>query len=305
MPVTQLVHVEITVANLDRAISFFRDGLGVEAGPVQSSRDARWNTLLGLDAETQMRTAEIRFEQESLMLAAFDPAGTPYPKPRASNDPWFQHVALVAGDIQGVWARLEQSKPETVTAGEPVLLPPNTGSVTAFKFRDAEGHPLELISFPDGVGDPRWQKGGGGIRGFDHTAIVVTDLDRSLAFYTELLGMRIGGRSLNQGPEQDRLDDLAGCLVDVVALQPQDQPTPHVELLHYRNPPSRAPLPPPQANDAASIRQVHRVDGLEALVSRLTSAGTGFVSNGLVGLVDGGNGAAVRDPDGHMVVLLD
>ena len=31
------------------------------------------------------------------------------------------------------------------------------GGVAAFKFRDPDGHPLELIQFPAGVGDPRWQ----------------------------------------------------------------------------------------------------------------------------------------------------
>ncbi|ODR96566.1 hypothetical protein AUC70_14950 [Methyloceanibacter stevinii] len=132
----------------------------------------------------------------------------------------------------------------------------------------------------------------------------MTDLDRSLAFYTGLLGMRIGGHSLNQGAGQDLLDGLPGCLVDVVALQPQDQPTPHVELLHYREPPGPAPLPPPQANDVASVRQVHRVEGLDALVQALKSTGVPS-SYGLVRLADGGNGAAVRDPDGHMIVLLD
>jgi catechol 2,3-dioxygenase-like lactoylglutathione lyase family enzyme len=214
-------------------------------------------------------------------------------------------VALVAGDIQAMWSGLEKAKPETITAGAPVLLPPNTGGVTAFKFRDLEGHPLELISFPAGVGDSRWQQGGTGIRGFDHTAIVATDLDRSLAFYTELLGMRIGGRSLNQGPEQDRLDRLTGCVVDVVALQPVDRPTPHLELLHYRSPPSAAPIPSPKANDVASVRQVHRVDNLDALVSQLTLAGAPFVSHGPVAFGDGVHGAAIRDPDGHMIVLLD
>jgi catechol 2,3-dioxygenase-like lactoylglutathione lyase family enzyme len=252
-----------------------------------------------------MRTAEIGFEGEVLRLSAFDPPGASYPSPRASNDPWFEHVALVARDIQAMWSGLEKAKPETVTTGAPSLLPPNTGSVTAFKFRDAEGHPLELISFPEGVGDPRWQQGGTGIRGFDHTAIVVTDLDRSLVFYTDLLGLRIGGRSLNQGREQDRLDGLIGCVVDVVALQPVDQPTPHLELLHYRSPPAAAPIPPPKANDVASVRQVHRVDHLDVLVSQLTSAGTPFVSHGLVVLGNGANGAAIRDPDGHMIVLLD
>ncbi|MDJ0514233.1 MAG: VOC family protein [Methyloceanibacter sp.] len=305
MPVTRLLRVVITVADLECATSFFREGLGLEVGPAKSFRDARWNALLGLSAVTKMRTADVSFAGETLKLAAFDPAGSPYPRPRASNDLWFEHVALVAGDIGVVWSRLEQHAPETVTAGGPVLLPPNTGSVTAFKFRDPEGHPLELISFPVGVGDTRWQRGDAGIRGFDHTAIVVSDLDRSLAFYTELLGMRVGGHSLNQGPEQDHLDGLSGCLVDVVALQPLNQPTPHVELLHYRTPqgaPSRAPL---CANDVASVRQVHQVDDLPMLVQRLNAAGTRFVSDGTIGLGEGRQGAAIRDPDGHMIVLLD
>ena len=305
MPVTKLMRVAITVADLDQAAGFFRVGLELDVGPETRFCDARWNALLGLDPRTIMRTADIGFQRESLTLVAFDPPGVPYPEPRASNDPWFEHVALVAGDIQGVWARLEKAGPEAVTADGPVLLPPNTGSVTAFKFRDAEGHPLELISFPDGVGDPRWQHGSGGIRGFDHTAIAVSDLERSLAFYTGLLGMRVGGRSLNQGPEQDRLDGLSGCLADVVALQPLSQPTPHVELLHYRSPQGRTAVAPPHANDVASVRQVHKVDDLEALVRRLEGEGVVFVSDGLVRLADGGSGAAVRDPDGHMIVLLD
>lgn len=305
MPVTKLERVVITVADLDQAAGLFRDGLGLDVGPAQRFSDAPWNALLGLDPRTLMRTADIGFRGEVLKLAAFDPPGAPYPEPRASNDPWFEHVALVAGDIQAVWSHLEKTGPETVTAGGPVLLPPNTGNVTAFKFRDSEGHPLELIAFPQGVGDPRWQQGGAGIRGFDHTAITVSDLERSLAFYTGLLGMRVGGRSLNQGPEQDRLDGLSGCLVNVVALQPLSQLTPHVELLHYRSPPSRASVMPPHANDVASVRQVHKVDDLPTLVRRLKSDGAVFVSDGLVSLADGGSGATVRDPDGHMIVLLD
>ena len=90
-------------------------------------------------------------------------------------------------------------------------LPPNTGSVTAFKFRDPEGHPLELIRFRRrrarlfGKRMP-----GKGILGYDHTAISVMDVERSTAFYTDLLGFHVGGRSLNRGPEQDRLDGLTG-----------------------------------------------------------------------------------------------
>ena len=152
----------------------------------------------------------------------------------------------------------------------PVRLPANTGSVTAFKFRDPEGHPLELIFFPPGVGDPQWQdKAASGIVGYDHTAISVMDVNRSVAFYTELLGFKIGARSLNTGVEQDRLDGLTDCEVDVVALEPASEVTPHVELLHYRMPPGRTLTSEIRANDVASARQIHRVDDLDALVGAI------------------------------------
>jgi catechol 2,3-dioxygenase-like lactoylglutathione lyase family enzyme len=299
MGVTQLIRVSITVADLAGTAAFYRHALMLDVGPEQALGDPAWNALLGLDEGTTARAVDVTVGEKVLKLVAFDPPGKPYPAERASNDQWFEHVALVTGDITAVWARLEQNSPGVITKGDPVLLPPNTGSVTAFKFRDPEGHPLELISFPKGVGDAQWQQGAAGIRGYDHTAVSVINVNRSTAFYTELLGFHVGGRSLNVGPEQDRVDDLKGCEVDVVALQPAAALTPHVELLHYRTLTADV-----KANDVASARQVHEVDDLDRLVGRLEAAGVTFVCPGIVTLGNGGKAATIRDPDGHMIVLM-
>jgi catechol 2,3-dioxygenase-like lactoylglutathione lyase family enzyme len=304
MPVTRLLRVSITVADLAGTAAFYRDWLGLDVGPEQSLGDPAWADLLGLEPDSTARAVDIMVGGHAIKLVAFDPLGQPYPAMRASNDQWFEHVALVAGDMTAAWERLEGGTPGEVTIGAPVLLPPNTGSVTAFKFRDPEGHPLELISFPKGVGAPVWhQTPGSGILGYDHTAISVMDMERSVDFYTGLLGFHIGGRSLNQGPEQDRLDELPACEVDVVALQPSEVATPHVELLHYRTPPGRTLTAPVNANDVAAARQVHQVDDLETLAKRLKEADVPIVSSGIVTLKAGGRAASVRDPDGHMIVL--
>ena len=305
MPVTQLIRVSITVSDLVGAAAFYRDWLGLDVGPEQTLGDPAWNRLLGLAQGTTARSADVTLGKHAIRLVAFDPPGRPYPTMRASNDQWFEHVALVTGDMKAVWERLKGGAPGEITKGAPVLLPPNTVGVTAFKFRDPEGHPLELIFFPEGIGAPVWhQTAGTGVRGYDHTAISVMDVDRSVAFYTGLLGFGIVGRSLNTGPEQDRLDGLDGCLVDVVALAPTEAATPHVELLHYRTPPGRTLTAEIQANDVASARQVHKVDDLDAMTRRLEAADVPFVSPGIVSLKAGGRGAAVRDPDGHMIVLM-
>ncbi|ARP97790.1 VOC family protein [Pseudorhodoplanes sinuspersici] len=306
MPVTQLIGISVTVADLAGTAAFYRNWLRLEVGPEQMLEDQAWNSLLGLARGTQARATDVTIGQQVITLVAFDPPGRPYPSERASNDQWFQHCALVSNDIAKVWERLKGGSPGQITKGAPVTLPANTGNVTAFKFRDPEGHPLELISFPPSVGDPQWQsKAASGIAGYDHTAISIMDANRSVAFYTTLLGFKIAAQSLNKGADQDRLDGLTDCEVDVVALEPASEVTPHVELLHYRMPPGRTLTSEMRANDVASARQIHRVDDLDALVGRLEEEDVTFVSPGVVTLTSGGKAAAIRDPDGHMIVLME
>ncbi|NVO17892.1 MAG: VOC family protein [Rhodoplanes sp.] len=304
MAVTQLLGISITVADLATA-AFYRDRLGLEIGPEHTVSDPAWNTLLGLTPRTTARAIDVAIGPMTVELVAFDPPGLAYPAERASTDLWFEHCALVCRDIAAARERLAGGSFGAITDGGPVLLPPNTGRVSAFKFRDPEGHPLELITFPEGVGAAVWhQSPGPGILGYDHTAISVLDVDRSIAFYSGLLGFSIGGRSLNQGPEQDRLDGLTGCAVDVVALEPASVATPHVELLHYRTPLGRVAAAEVRSNDVAAVRQVHAVDDLDAIVRRLERAGVRFVSPGVVTSQSGRRAAVVRDPDEHAIMLV-
>jgi catechol 2,3-dioxygenase-like lactoylglutathione lyase family enzyme len=304
VPVRQLCGIIITVADLAGMVAFYRDALGLSV-ELEQPADSVWLRLLGLQPDASAHLANVAIGRQRLTLMACNPPGSPYPAERASNDQWFQHVALVCDGIEKVWRRLQRFAPGAITAGAPVLLPPNTGGVTAFKFRDPEGHPLELIAFPPGIGDPVWQNAGSGIAGYDHTAVSVRDVDRSIAFYTGLLGFRVGGRSLNRGPEQDRLDGLAGCEVDVVALEAARVATPHVELLHYRAPAGRTAASPVRANDVAAVCQIYRVDYLDALVGRPEAEGVTFVSPAILTLKNGGKAAAIRDPDDHIIVLTE
>ncbi len=305
MQVTQTLKISTTVADLAKTAAFYAERLGFVPSVQTAIDDPAFLHLLGLEAGVTARSVTLRLGKQEIELVAFDPPGSAYPPNSAANDQWFQHIALVAGDMTFAWNRLRCGPFTAISQGGPQLLPPNTGSVTAFKFRDPEGHPLELIHFPQGVGAPIWHgMTGSDVVGYDHTAVSVMDLDRSMAFYTEILGFRVGGRSLNRGVEQDRLDGLSGCEVDVVALQPAEIATPHVELLHYRTPPGRHLSSEVRACDVASTRQIHRADDLDGLVGRLQEAKVAFVSPGVVRLKDGGRAVAIRDPDGHMIVLM-
>ena len=67
----------------------------------------------------------------------------------------------------------------------------------AYKFRDPDGHPLELSQFPDG----RWTRrptSPGPFRGIDHTAVAVADLSESRALLGTL-GFELTARGVNTG----------------------------------------------------------------------------------------------------------
>ena len=107
--------------------------------------------------------------------------------------------------------------------------------MSAFKFRDPDGHPLELLQFPAAHMPDAWRgkraKAGQIGLGIDHSAVSVGDVAASTAFYAGF-GATIGSRSHNAGPEQQRLDNLQNVQVVVVPMQPVHAP-PHLELLGY------------------------------------------------------------------------
>lgn len=262
MNARRLLRIDLTVADLDRAERFYTAALGFTlAGgkPVDPALAA----LLGAEAIKQ--TVLHRGEQ-SIALQEFRSAGAPYPAGASACDQSFQHFAMPVADMAEAVARLRATP---ISIGGPQRLPQRSGGAIAFKFRDPDGHPLELIEFPDRS-----------IGGIDHSAIVVADAERSIAFYHDTLGLRLGARQLNTGPEQDRLDGLEGARVEVVALLP-GTPTPHLELLAYRSPAVR-PAPPAGPNDVVATRLVLEVNSLP----------------------DGRRAALIADPDGHKLLLV-
>lgn len=204
-------------------------------------------------------------------LDRYDAEGRPYPAEADAASLLFQHFALVTDDVAEAWSRARAAGARTITAGgEPVTLPKRAGGVTAIKFSDPEGHPLELIRFPDSAAKG-WT--GTGVLGIDHSAIAVADAAASRAFY-EKFGLAEKGATFNHGPEQARLDGLSEPEVDVLPLHPPAH-SPHLELLGYRSQAGR-PAGPVGVADVAATRIVWEAD-----------------APGLV-----------RDPDGHRHELL-
>ncbi len=297
--VQSLLRIGRNTADLGRAVAFYRDALGFHVDEANTVPPA-WTRLPGA-CEPPSRCALLSLGAQQVELTEFRDAA-PYPADSSSCDLWFQHCAIVVSGMEAAYERVMQGDAVPITRGGPQLLPPSAGSVTAFKFRDPDGHPLELISFPPGTGDPRWQSAhkDGSTLGIDHSAISVAETARSVPFY-ELLGFSVSSRGLNRGIAQQHLDDLADVEVGVIALRPQVAATPHLELLCYHPPRGRAITAHPVTAIAAD-RLIWQVGALDVLLDAVTDAGfPDAVITG--GRIDGSGLALLRDPDGHRLVL--
>lgn len=202
---------------------------------------------------------------------AFASALEPLVAPAPSNSTDFQHCAIIVSDMDAAYAHLNGVRGWTpISKAGPERLPAASGGVSAFKFRDPDGHPLELLPFPAGARPPAWRDRSGLFLGIDHTAITVADTERAVAFYAGL-GFRVTSRGVNRGPEQARLDAVDDPVVEVTGLTPPSGAPPHLELLCYRAP--------------GSIVGTH-TDG-SPLATTIILAG------------DGAPLGTLRDPDGH------
>ena len=277
----RILRISRVVADLDRAEAFYRDALGfrpVLRGPTNPAVLAALG-MPGVDAEESV----MQLGEQTIALVRFTVTGRGYPAGSRSDDLWFQHLAIVVSDMDEAYARLTRYPGwEPISEGGPQTLPPANGGVRAFKFRDPDLHPLELIWFPSDQGRAVWHQGTTGslpFLGIDHSALAIASAARSLRFY-RALGFKVSDRSLNRGAPQSRLDGLSDARVRVTALRPSAAAGPGLELLAYH-----------------PLGRANHVDAVSDIATDWVTVAVGHLADGLPRLV--------RDPDGHRLVLID
>ena len=301
--ITRVARLVMITADIEASERFFTEAFDC----VTISRGAGGSAeaqLLGLP-HVRIRETVVRLGDQEIALLAFDPPGKPYPADSTSTDLWFQHFAIIVSDMDAAYARLQAVGQFTpISESGPQVLPPSSGSVKAFKFRDAQGHPLEFLSFPDGKGPAAWQakRGSGLFLGIDHSAIAVGDTRASVAFFEGAFGLKLGEQTQNEGVEQARMDAVPDAKVTVSGLDPAQTP-PHVELLGYKVGARRPITQDTTSADLAATHFIMETDDLDAVVEALTECQARFVSPGVVALEDGAAAVMVLDPDGHRFVV--
>jgi len=298
--VREVASIGLTVNDLGRELNFFTNTLAFELVSISEASGKEQDALLGLN-RARLRIATLKLGDETITLTEhLRKKGRPIPPDSRSFDHWFQHIAIVVSDMDKAYAQLLQHKVAHVSTA-PQTLPEwnkDAGGIKAFYFRDPEGHVLEIIWFPPGKRNPKWQQPTDKLfLGIDHTAIVVRDTDRSLAFYRDQLGFKVAGGAHNYGPEQEHLNQVFGARLRITALKAERGPG--IEFLEYISPPGGRDLPDhAKANDLVFWNTQLFMDDSTTLSERLREAGVRIVSRRKES-----RSQIVRDPDGHALQL--
>jgi catechol 2,3-dioxygenase-like lactoylglutathione lyase family enzyme len=232
--VSRIARFSLTTANAPALAAFYQDVFGCAWISTDRQDGTAFEEMMGVPGGASR--IKLALGDEIIELIEFDQAGAPYPAAAAASDLCFQHFAIVVPDMARAWQRLCALKGwSAITTGAPQKLPVASGGVTAFKFRDPEGHPLEFLTFPREKTPAKWQCTAPNAlcQGIDHSAISIANSDNSGQFYGAL-GFTKLTCTENQGDGQDALDGLEETHVEVTALQTVD-PTPHIELLAYQD----------------------------------------------------------------------
>lgn len=305
--------ITVTVSDLDKALPFYTQVLPFKVLDT-FSLDAKTAALLYNLPQQEALVKQVRLGlgEQTFVLQEFPNVQhqNRIPADSKSNDLWFQHIAIVVSDMQKAYDILRKNRVKHVSTS-PQTLPAYitaAAGIKAFYFQDPDGHNLEIIYFPQGKGNPKWQKNKSQIfLGIDHSAIGISDTPKQQAFY-ELIGLKLAGKSENYGTEQEHLNQVFGTRLEISGFMAQQGIG--IEFLEYIAPPGGRKYPEnSKATDLWHWHSSIEVTDLGALYQQLKNRDVEIISKEIVDLkntkMNASKGFVLRDKEGHAILLFE
>jgi len=140
------------------------------------------------------------------------------------------------------------------------------------------------------------------ITGFDHTSFTVADMQKSVKFWTEMLGFEAASVSPREGKWQEEVTGVAGAALMVAHLYGHGH---HIEFIQYLDGAAEGKAPTPARCGAAHV--CLKTDDIEATWQALIGAGAtaqGKIALVTTGAVAGVKAGYIRDPNGILIELV-
>ena len=138
----------------------------------------------------------------------------------------------------------------------------------------------------------------------DHTGITVSNLERSLAFWRDVLGFELSHRPHQTGELASEITGVGGAEISIAVLKGYGH---KIELLEYSAPDNRKQQFDLRPCDLGHIHVAFTVDNLDAILNTIGASGwkaAGKPQTITVGPNAGKRVIYVRDPDGTTIEFM-
>ncbi|MEI0490231.1 VOC family protein [Brachyspira pulli] len=110
-----------------------------------------------------------------------------------------------------------------------------------------------------------------------HVGITVSNIENSIKFYRDILGLTLKGQALMEGKETDALFAMNNCKVKIAYLNGSDNiMSPPIELLEFVN--NKTIKDKPQLNKISISEICFRVDNIEKVYKHLIDNNVEYLS---------------------------
>lgn len=307
---TETGHIGLHVRDLDRSLDFYRGQLGLELVDRRTVDDDGMRAATGLPA-AELDVAVLRFPETAAYLEVVKYRGAGgTPVDTTHGNPGTCHVGFYTDDLDETWATLERSgsqlqSTEIVTIEGGVF---DGGKV--IYCTDPDGIRIELLeggAYLDGSRrDPHAVPTASRANEASHVGIHIGDLDRSLAFYVDGLGLEVVSRFVARDLGTRKVIGLLEAELNMAILRLPGTSA-FFEVIEYQQV-DRVRVDPHHANPG-TCHLAFYVDDLDRTWAGLRDAGSSLVSTGVTtlapGVLEGGRTLYCQDPDGIRVQLIE
>jgi catechol 2,3-dioxygenase-like lactoylglutathione lyase family enzyme len=292
------------VADLDKAVSFYRDGLGLDVTGASgdAGNNAALRDMFGLpDAVLRWQIARPPASMSGVEIVEISKAGGK-PLERSVQDPGATMLIVLVRDVDAMFAKLKPLGVPVVTrGGGPIAV----GTARAVVVKDPAGHFVEIAQL-DPLPETKAPATANviGVR----VRLIVDDVDKATRLYRDALGMKLTNTPAFQS--NDAVSAMLGLSGGEFRFSLLEVPTTGLvfELMDFKGV-SRHTVQG-RLQDPGSTRMQLRVRDIGATIAAFEKAGGAVVSTGGKPLdLPAGNNklkvAIARDPNNLFVVLIE
>jgi len=144
----RLLHVGLTVSDLDRSITFYRDVVGMTLLSEYSGHND-WFDELTSNPGAELKAAHLRLGSYELQLLEYLVGGAEPPAPIAHNRVASPHMCFLVSDVDAKFNEVSQRGDVKITSAITKIV----AGARSFYTEDPDGLPVEFVEMPSRASD--------------------------------------------------------------------------------------------------------------------------------------------------------